>query len=387
MSAEQQLAILPAKEVALAVFSAPNGLDPYLQSVREEIDKFNASAPDVKTKKGQDAYRSIAYSLAGSKTKLDSLGKELVAELKDVPKKIDAERKRVRELLSAWQEEVRKPLTDWEAAEQARKDRHVDAVQAIADFALDLSDVTAAVLLESIASVEAVKMGEHWEEFEADAARTKDQVLDKLRATLATRQKYEAEQAELVRLRAEAEAQAQLDRDAEIAWVAAEQARIQAEQRAQAERDAAARREQELLDQAAAAQRATEQAARDAEAAAERQRLQLELQAEQARTAAAQAETNRIATEQRAEQERLAAIRRQEEAVERARLAEVARANAAADEALRQAAAREADLEHQRSINGAALKAFVAGGMTEECAKQAIKLIAQRKIPAISIQY
>ena len=57
MSAEQQLAILPAKEVALAVFSAPNGLDPYLQSVREEIDKFNASAPDVKTKKGQDAYR------------------------------------------------------------------------------------------------------------------------------------------------------------------------------------------------------------------------------------------------------------------------------------------------------------------------------------------
>jgi hypothetical protein len=53
MSAEQQLAILPAKEVALAVFSAPNGLDPYLQSVREEIDKFNASAPDVKPKRAK----------------------------------------------------------------------------------------------------------------------------------------------------------------------------------------------------------------------------------------------------------------------------------------------------------------------------------------------
>ena len=387
MSAEQQLAILPAKEVALAVFSAPNGLDPYLQSVREEIDKFNASAPDVKTKKGQDAYRSIAYSLAGSKTKLDSLGKELVAELKDVPKKIDAERKRVRELLSAWQEEVRKPLTDWEAAEQARKDRHVDAVQAIADFALDLSDVTAAVLLESIASVEAVKMGEHWEEFEADAARTKDQVLDKLRATLAARQKYETEQAELVRLRAETEAQAQRERDAQIAREAEERARREAEQRAQAERDAAARREQALIDQAAAAQRAAEQAARDAEAAAERQRLQLQLQAEQAQRAAEQAEANRIAAEQRAEQERAAAEKRAEQAAENARLAEVARQKAAADEILRQEKLREADKAHKARINRAALDAFVAGGMTEECAKQAITLIAKRQIPAIQIVY
>lgn len=387
MSAEQQLAILPAKEVALAVFSAPNGLDPYLQSVREEIDKFNASAPDVKTKKGQDAYRSIAYSLAGSKTKLDSLGKELVAELKDVPKKIDAERKRVRELLSAWQEEVRKPLTDWEAAEQARKDRHVDAVQAIADFALDLSDVTAAVLLESIASVEAVKMGEHWEEFEADAARTKDQVLDKLRATLAARQKYETEQAELVRLRAEAEAQALRDRDAEIARVAAEQARLQAEQQARAEREAAARREQELLDQAAATQRAAAQASLDAEAAAERQRLQLELQAEQARAAAAQAEASRLAAEQRAEQDRLAAIRRQEEAVEQAQLAEVARANAAADEILRQQKERQADVAHKSKILGEAKQALIGMNISEELAKAIVLKIARGEVPNVSIQF
>jgi hypothetical protein len=33
------------------------------------------------------------------------------------------------------------------------------------------------------------------------------------------------------------------------------------------------------------------------------------------------------------------------------------------------------------------LDAFIEGGMTEECAKQAITLIAQRKIPAISISY
>lgn len=388
MSAEQQLAILPAKEVALAVFSAPNGLDPYLQSVREEIDKFNASAPDVKTKKGQAAYRSIAYSLAGSKTKLDDLGKELVAELKDVPKKIDAERKRVRELLGAWQEEVRRPLTEWEAAE-ANKKREIEAW--VGELRLDPQIISVAdsdYLKISIGAFENLVIDGEWlGDYEAEALRLKADTLAALRAALEKRQQYEAEQAELVRLRAEAEAQAQRDRDAEIARVAAEQARIQAEQRAQAERDAAARREQELLDQAAAAQRATEQAARDAEAAAERQRLQLELQAEQARAAAAQAEASRVAAEQRAEQERLNSIRRQEEAVERARLAEVARANAAADEILCQQQAREADKAHKGAIYKAAKEAFIQHGMTEECARLAVKLVASGLIPSMSIQY
>ncbi|MNJ68992.1 hypothetical protein D3C77_652900 [compost metagenome] len=59
----------------------------------------------------------------------------------------------------------------------------------------------------------------------------------------------------------------------------------------------------------------------------------------------------------------------------------------AATEILRQQEAREADKAHKTKINRAALEAFVAGGMTEECAKQAITLIALRKIPNISIQY
>jgi hypothetical protein len=399
MSAEQKLAILPAKEVALAVFSAPNGLDPYLQSVREEIDKFNASAPDVKTTKGQAAYRSIAYSLAGSKTKLDNLGKELVAELKDVPKKIDAERKRVRELLGAWQEEVRKPLTEWEAAEAAKK-REIEAW--VGELKLDPQIISAAdsdYLKVSIGAFESLVIDGEWlGDCEAEALRLKADTLVTLRSALEKREQYEAEQAELIRLRAETEAQAQRERDAQIVREAEERARREAEQRAQAERDAAARREAEARDAAdrrelelklAAEQseRAAAQAAREkieSELRAAQQKIDDELRHQQAM---AQAEADRIAAEQRAEQDRLTAIRRQEEAVERARLEEKARADAAADEILRQAAAREADLEHQRSINAAALKAFVAGGMTEECAKQAIKLIAQRKIPAIYISY
>ena len=369
MSAEQQLALLPTKEVALAVFSAPNGLDPYLQSVRAEIDKFNASAPDVKTKKGQDAYRSIAYSLAGSKTKLDSLGKELVDEMKDVPKKIDAERKRVRELLSAWQEEVRKPLTEWEAAEQARKDKHVDSVQAIKDLGFFEAPPTVAQVADIIAQLELVVLSDTWEEFLADAAQAKDQTLARLRTLHAERTQYEAEQAELTRLRLEKEAREKKDNEDRIAREAAEEATRKAEAKAQQDREAEAQR------------------VRNEQVAAEKRESDLKLQAAEADRKAEQAKREKIEAEQKAERDRLQGIEDQKKAVEQARLDEKARADAAADEILRQSAAREADKAHQGKINRAALEAFIAGGMPEACAKQAVTLIAQRKIPSVSITY
>ena len=387
MSANTELAAVPPAETALAVYSKPNGLDPWLDQVRAKVEEFKKVLPDLKTRKGRDAYASMAHSIAKSKTALEAVGKEISAKQKEIPKLIDAERKRVWDTLEAWQKEVRKPLDDWQAAEDARIDKHNDAIQQIKDLAVFETAPTSGHLANIIADLELLEIGDSWEEFLAEAAQVKDQTLIKLRALHTERARYEAEQAELLRLRAEAEAQAQRDRDAQIAREAEERTRREAEQRAQAEREAAARREQELLDQAAAAQRAAAQAALDAEAAAERQRMQLELQAEQARTAAAQAEANRIAAEQRAEQERVAAEQRQAQAVEQARKNELARQAAAVAFELEQAQDREADEAHRRAINRAALDAFIAGGMPEDCAKQAIKLIAQRKIPAVTISY
>lgn len=365
VSAQTELAILPAKDVALTVFSTPNGLDPYLQIVRDDIDKFLASAPDVKTKKGQAAYRSIAYDLAGSKTKLDTLGKDLVAELKDVPKKIDAERKRVRELLTAWQEEVRKPLTDWEAAETARKDRHVDAIQAMKDVVESTGLLDSAQIQAAIDEMEARVIDSSWEEFLADAAQTKDQCLLALRGHLKARQVHEAEQAELARLRREAEDRAEQDRIRKAQEAAVEQERERVAREQQAEREAAAKREQELLDQAAAKERE-----------AENQRLQLKLQFEQAERQAAQAEASRIAAEQRAEQ-----------AAEQARLDEQRRQKEAADEILRQQQARERDQAHKIKIMGEAKAALMSLNITEELAKAIVLKIARREVPHITINF
>ncbi len=395
MSAQTELAVVPPPETALAVFSAVNGLEPWLQQIRTEIDGFT---PDISSRKGRDAIASMAYKIARSKTALDDVGKKLVADLKEVPKKIDAERKRVRDTLEVWQEEVRRPLNEWQAAEDARVDRHNDAIDRIKAHAIDLDGITAEDLADRVEKLEAIAMGESWEEFDAEAARAKDAALDKLRTALTARQQYDEQQAELARLREEATAREQKDREDQIAREAVAKAQREADERAQAERNAVAKREAEA--KAAADRRelelklAAEQSERAATQAA-REKIESEQRAAQQKIddeqrhqrAMAQAEADRVAAEQRAEQERVNSEARQAEAAERARLAEVARQKAADEEILRQEKLREADKAHKARINRASLDAFVAGGMTEECAKQAITLIAKRQIPAIQITY
>lgn len=395
-SAQQQVITIDdiSADNAPAIYVA-GGLGQFFDAVKAEV---TGEVPDLKTAKGRARIASLAATVSKSKTAVEKPGRDYLKRLKEMPKVVEAELREFVTKMDALRDATRQPLTDWEAAELARTDKHVDGIQAIKDLAVFESTPNAAHVADLIAQLELVAISETWEEFLAEAAQVKDQTLSKLRALLAERTQYEAEQAELVRLRSEAEVQAQRDRDAEIARVAAEQARLQAEQQARAERDAAIkreadakaaadRRELELKFAAEQSERAAAQAARDkieAEQRAAQQKIDDERRHQQAM---AQAEADRIAAVQRAEQERIDSERRQTEAAENARLAEIARANAAADEINRQAAAREADKAHKARINRAALDAFVAGGMTEECAKQAITLIAKRQIPAIAITY
>lgn len=349
------LIVLPPKETALQVYSAPQGLDPYLAKIKEELDAF---VPDVSTKKGRDAIASIAYKVAKGKTALDNIGKDLVAELKDVPKKIDAERKRMRDLLGQWKDEVRKPLTDWEEAEEARQARHKAGIEWFQLRAKEHHDLDLQELRASLAEVEGKTVDAAWEEFEAEAHRAKAKAVEALAAAVAAREKHEAEQAELAKLRAEAAAREQKDREERIAREAAERAQREAEAKAQAEREAAIKREAE------------------ATAAAERRELELKLQAERA-------EREKAEALQREQQAKTDAERKAAEAVAEEQRRVAAQAAAEAKEAER----READKAHKTAINRAALDAFVKGGMTEECAKLAVTLIAKKAIPAVSITY
>ena len=349
-----EIATLPPKDSALTVYSKESGLDPYLAQIKSEIDEFK---PDVSTKKGRDAIASIAHKIARSKTALDNIGKELVADLKDVPKKIDAERKRMRDLLDRWKDEVRQPLTAWEEAEEARQAKHRTDIELIQQ-ASATHDFSVSTLRSAMASIEAVVVDASWEEFEAEAHRSKSTTLEALRKALMEREKFETEQAELAKLRAEAAVREQMEREERIAREAAEQAQRAAEAKAQAERDATAKREA------------------DAAAAAERRELELKLQAERA-------EREKVEAQQREAQAKADAERKASDAVAEEQRRVAAQAAAEAKEAER----RERDKAHKTAVNRAAMGAFVQGGMTEECAKLAVTLIAKKSIPAIAIYY
>lgn len=336
------LVVIP-KETALDVFTAVNGLDPYMQRIRTEIDSF---VPDTSTKKGRDAIASIAHKVARSKTYLDGCGKDLVAELKAIPAKVDAERKRMRDTLDAWKDEVRRPLTEWEKAEESRIAAHKQKIENI-NLRIECSDLDSSEIQANIDWLNSIVIDSGFEEFELEAAKAKAVALDALNAALVKRKAYEAEQAELARLRQEAAEREQKEREERIAREAAEAERARLEQVAQAEREAAAKREA------------------DAKAEAERREAELRLAAERAQREA-------IEAQRRAEiaaQEERARIQREKENEEA------------------EAAAREKDKEHKKAINNKAVSDFIAGGMTEECAKLAVTLIAKKKISNISITY
>lgn len=334
--------MIPERSTAMEVFSKENGLSPYLEKIREEIDAFN---PDISTKSGRDKIASIAHKVARSKTALDSMGKELVAELKEVPKKIDAERKRMRDLLDSWKDEVRQPLTEWEQAETER----VASIKArIAGIeSADPTDCSSEEIAGTLSFVKSVTIDDSFEEFASDAAKAKDSAINRLELALIATQKREQEQAELERLRAEQLAREQAEREAAMVREAEDRVRKEAEQAAavkQAESEAAARAERE---------------------AAERKELELKLQAE------------------RAEREKQEAERRAEQAAaqERQRFEDEKRKEA------EETAKREANKNHKAAINNAAASALVDAGLTQDQAKAVIIAIASGKVPAVKIHY
>ncbi|MCE0860728.1 hypothetical protein LU674_012940 [Pseudomonas alloputida] len=374
MSAEQKLiAIEEISEANAPAIYVAGGLQQFIDLVKGEVE---GEVPDLKTRKGRERIASLAAKVSKSKTAVEKPGRDYLRRLKEMPKVVEAELREFVTKMDALRDETRRPLTEWEAAEDARIDRHNDRLNWLKTLAYDLGELNSLQLKGLIAEAEGMQLGAHWEEFEAEAANTKDKVLTTLRAALQKREQFEAEQAELARLRREAEERAEQDRIrlAQEAAVEAERQRVAQQQ--QAEREAAARREQELIDQAAAQERE-----------AENQRLQLKLQAEQAERARAQAEADRQAALRQAEVERQAVARQAEEAAEKARQDERRRADAAAAEILRQQEARERDQAHKAKVMGEAKTALMSLNINEELARAIVLKIARREVPNITINF
>nr|ELR5137633.1 cell envelope biogenesis protein TolA [Providencia rettgeri] len=311
------------KSTALEVFKSSDSVEDIIRKVEQEVNSF---IPDVSTAKGRKEIASLAYKVAQSKTYLDGLGKDLVAELKEIPKLIDANRRTVRERFDTLRDKVRQPLTEWEA-EQERIEAEKQML-AWHEEALEMNAAFDKALAERIESDHEIALLMN-EKFDRDLAEAK----------------------------AEAERQ-RIAHEEEIKRQAAETARLEAERKAQQEIEAVVQRERE---------------AKEAQERAEREKQEAIQRAEQEAKEA----------QERAEREKQAAIeaeRKKAQEAEQTRLAEEERKR-------QEDAKRQEDKEHRRVINKEALQALVSNGFDESLATEFIKLVASNQIPHMTMNY
>lgn len=332
------------------------GTDELYERIAQEV---RSHVPDVSTKKGRDAIGSLALKISKSKTLIEKCGKELVAEQKAQIKVIDDDRISIVKKFDLLRDEVLAPRDAWEQAEKDRVEKHQANIRAIKSLHDERTPYQESLEIKNrIIELESFEVDASFEEYEQEAKLAKLETLERLRAALVDREKFEAEQAELDRLRqAEIERQ-QKERDEAIARQAAENARIEAEKKAQAEREQAEKLARESAEREARL-KAEHEAAILREEKLKQQAIEQAKQAETQKQQAIEAERLRIEAEQAAK------IKADQEAE----------------------AARLANKEHMRSINREILNKFCEIGLDEGQAKAVITAIANNQVPHVSVKY
>jgi colicin import membrane protein len=317
------------------------GIQPILDAIKKEVSD---ELPDTSTAKGRDAIRSNASKVSKSKTLLDGMGKALADDLNAKLKPINDERKLARDTLDALRDKTREPLTQYEADEQAKEVAKAEQAEAERLAIVKESDWELALLKD--------------EKFDRDLADLKAK---------AEAERVELEAKELKELEARNEQIAKDAAEAERAKSA--QALIDAEYEKQ-------KAERQVLQQQEDAKNLALKFERDAEA--ERVRL------DKAEKYAAQRlidleEANRqqrIADAKKAEEDKLKAV-----AVESARVVLIARQEKAEIDQ------RAANKEHCRKLNLEAVECLRHGGLSNENATLAVRLIAAKRVTNIVINY
>jgi len=359
MSDENELIVLQPI-TAVAVFGKEGGSESVIDAIRKQVEALKL---DISTSKGRDQIRSVARKIASTKIALDEEGKTLKSDMQKTVDLVDAERKKIRDALDEMKEQVRKPLTDWENAEkkrvQDREDR-ISVISSLVKFEVEPTVDHIQIRIDQLSELSSFD----WQEFSMRASETISATKYELERLLASRIKYDQDQAELERLRKEQEELARKHREEQIAREAADKARKEAEEKAAEE-----------------AKAAQEKADKEKREAAEREAAERK---EDAIRAAEEAEAKRKADAERAEREK-------KEAVERAAREERERIEAEKRKSEAEASAREADKKHKAKINNevltALMQAIEKSVGVEATAKAIVIAIASGKVPHTKISY
>ncbi len=337
------------QNVIVAAFAKRGGTDELYERIAQEVCSH---VPDVSTKKGRDAIGSLALKISKSKTLIEKCGKELVAEQKAQIKVIDDDRISIVKKLDLLRNEVLAPRDAWEQAEKDRVEKHQANIRAIKSLHDERTPYQESLEIKNrIIELESFEVDASFEEYEQEAKLAKLETLERLRAALVDREKFEAESAELERLRKAEQERLQREHEERIAHEAAEKARLEAERKAKEEADRVEREKQEAIAKAEREKR--EASEREARLVAEKEAAELRAQH------AAEAERKRIEAEQAA---KLEAERQAEKA-------------------------RQANQAHRKKICNEALKGLLALGIDEAKGKEILQAINKGLVPHVSIKF
>lgn len=222
--------------------------------------KARALVADVTTIDGISKIKSTARQIASIKKRVDDIGKDVVAELKDLPKQIDANRKKWREEMEALQEEIRRPVTDIE-----NRQAEIEEIRATHGKLVFSGSEEIKAAIENLDKVELTS--DKWKESLEDATAAVTAEKGALEVMLNAALKKEAEARELEELRKKQEEAERIIREQKIREEAERKSREQAEARAAAEKARLEREKAEAERKAAEAEKARIEAEkREAEA-------------------------------------------------------------------------------------------------------------------------
>ena len=345
------------QNVIVQAFQTQGGTDALFDRIAEQARSF---VPDVTTTKGREAIGSLAAKVSSSKKLAEKYAIELVADQKAKIKVVDTDRIQFCKKMDSLRDEILAPREAYVQAEKDRVEKHKADIEKIQDFAHPsiLADMDAARIADQIRMLDVLEICSLFEEFEQKAKLTKFETLEALRAALANREKYEAEQAELERLRQAEQVRIQQERDAQIAREAAEKANREAEEKARFESERV-QREKAESEQREARLVAEKEAAVLREEALKRKAIDDAKQADIDKQQAIEAERQRI------EQQQAAQAKADREAAEK----------------------READVAHKKQICGEALKSLTDLGVDEATGRAILNAINKGQVPHVSIKF
>ena len=243
------------KEGLTAFFADGKNLDELYAGIEKTARGLVA---DPLTKEGASQIKGCARQLASLKKKIDDIGKDVVAELKDLPKKIDANRKKFRDSMEALQDDIRRPVTEIENRE--------DEIEGIKNTHVRLAGANSDQLKAEIDAIRAIPLTEEkWHESLEKATTAIEGEAKALALLMDAALKREDEASELEELRKKREEAERIIREQKIKEEAARKAKEEAEARAAAEKARLQREKEDAERRAAEAESKAQEAKERAE--------------------------------------------------------------------------------------------------------------------------